>query len=405
MSATAMSAAGLGQLRTPGTVRFGVGAIASLGNLAASLGDRVTICTDPYLASGPQVAEATRLLRAAGLHVDVLDAAVAELPGDTVANAVTIARSQRPDCLIGLGGGSSLDLAKLVSLGLRYDGPPNLYYGENQIPGPVLPIIGVPTTAGTGSEVTPVAVLFDDSLGIKVGISSRHLIPRGAICDPELTLGAPAHVTAHAGIDALAHAIEAYTANLRHDWTTLDARVFVGKNSLSDTFALSAVRHIAPFLTRAINDDLEARTHVLNGSLRAALAFGTAGTAAAHALQYPLGARTNTPHGLGVGLLLPYVMQFNRDSRQAEFEKIAEAMGCEEASADAAIATVSTLTRQIRLPNTLADIGVAFDELESLAKDALTIDRLVSNNPRELTLPGAVSILEAAWFGDISRVA
>jgi alcohol dehydrogenase len=404
MKAPPPQAAGIGQLRAPGTVRFGIGSHASLGRLASSLGERITICTDARLANGPHVARATRVLRAAGLTVSVLDAAAPELPIDVIEAAVGVARGQRPDCLVGLGGGSCLDLAKLVSLGLSHDGPASLYYGENQVPGPVLPTIGVPTTAGTGSEVTPVAVLFDAELDLKVGISSGHLIPRAAICDPELTLGAPTHVTAHAGIDALAHAIEAYTAMVREDWKSIDSRVFVGKNTLSDTFALSAVRHIAPHLATAIEDNLGARSHVLEGSLRAALAFGTAGTAAAHALQYPLGAKTRTPHGLGIGLLLPYVMAFNRPAREPELARIADAMGCEEKSADAAIAAVASLAREIGLPASLKDIGVAREDLEPLAEGALTIDRLVSNNPRELTLAGAVSILEAAWFGDISRV-
>jgi alcohol dehydrogenase len=395
----------LGMLRAPATVQFGVGACSVLGDVAKQLGERVTICTDPQLAAGPHVDKVAGILRAKGLTVSVLDAAVPELPLNVIDSAVAAARALRPDCLIGLGGGSSLDLAKLVALGLAHDGPPDQFYGENAVPGPVMPIIGVPTTAGTGSEVTPVAVLSDPNLALKVGISSPYLIPRAAVCDPDLTMGAPRHVTAHAGIDALGHAIEAYTAIARTDWDELGGKVFVGKNLLSDTLGLSAVRCIAPHLIHALDDSKAARSQVLEGSLRAALAFGTSGTAAAHALQYPLGARTKTPHGLGIGLLLPYVMRFNRVVRADELSAVAEAMGCQEHTADAAIDAVAALAAEIGLPATLAELDLEYSELPALAGQALGIGRLVANNPRTLDLVGATSILNAAWHGDLSLVA
>ena len=395
---------GIGALRCPGVVLFGSGVSSALGRLVGQYGERVLVCTGPALATGPHVAHVVTTLREAGLKVSVLDAAVPELPLDVVLEAVSEARPLRPDCLVGLGGGSCLDLAKLVSLGLTTDEPFDSFYGERKVAHPVKPVIGVPTTAGTGSEVTPVAVVADPDQEMKVGISSEHLIPRAAVCDPALTLGAPPTVTAHAGIDALAHAIEAFTAKPRSTWADAEDRVFVGKNLLSDPLALAAVSRIAPHLQDAISDSPTARKQVLEGSLCAALAFGTAGTAAAHALQYPLGTRTKTPHGLGTGVLLPYAMRFNREVRAAELGAIAQAMGCEEHSADAAIDAVVELGHSIGLPRSLAELGLSRDELPTLADQAIGITRLVSNNPRTLDRDGALTILEAAWYGDIKRI-
>ncbi len=396
--------AGIGVLRCPEVVLFGNGVSSALGRIAAQFGQRILVCTDPVLAAGPHVAHVVDVLRSAGLTVSVLDAAVPELPLETAVRAVSDARPRRPECLVGVGGGSCLDLAKLVALGLTAGDQFEDYYGERRVPHRPLPVIGVPTTAGTGSEITPVAVVSDPRQAMKVGISSEFLIPRAAVCDPALTLGAPPTVTAHAGIDALAHAIEAFTAMPRSSWEAVQDRVFVGKNLLSDPLALTAVSRIAPRLREAIDDSPSARSSVLEGSMCAALAFGTAGTAAAHALQYPIGARTKTPHGLGVGMLLPYVMRFHRGVRAAELTEIAKAMGCDEHNADAAIDAVVRLVREIGLPASLAELGLSREELPAIADQALGITRLVSNNPRPLDHDGAMAILEAAWHGDVMRI-
>jgi alcohol dehydrogenase len=268
--------------------------------------------------------------------------------------------------------------------------------------------VAIPTTAGTGSEVTPVAVLTDPEAVLKVGISSRRLIPTYALVDPTLTYGCPPSVTGHAGIDALAHAVEAFTAARRQLPPGSEA-VFVGKNSLSDAFALMAVRQIAPHLVAAQRDEPDARAAVAYGSLCAGLAFGTAGTAVAHALQYPIGARTHTPHGLGTGLLLAYAMRFNRPARVAELAAIAHAMGVardehdDERAADDAVSAVAELATAVGVPSSLAELRIAEDELPALARQALTVSRLVVNNPRELGEPQLLEILRAAWRGELAR--
>jgi alcohol dehydrogenase class IV len=396
----------LGVMRAPREVLFGEGIADAAGELAARLADRVLVVTDPTLAAGPAGRRVVASLRSAGLHVEVFDGTVPELPMGVVLEAIRVAVGLAPGCVVALGGGSSIDLAKLVALGIAHGDDLRDFYGEERVPGPVVPMLAIPTTAGTGSEVTPVAVLTDPDAVLKVGISSRHLIPTLAAVDPTLTHGCPPMVTAHAGIDALAHAIEAYTA-ARRALPPATRAVFVGKNALSDALALRAVTAIAPHLLAAQRDDPAARASVSYGSLCAGLAFGSAGTAVAHALQYPIGARTHTPHGLGTGLLLAYAMRFNRPVRVAELAAVARAMGAcaaddDERAADEAIAAVAELARAVGVPASLAELGIADEELPELARQALSVSRLIDNNPRELGEAELEEILRAAWRGSLS---
>jgi alcohol dehydrogenase class IV len=397
-----------GFMRAPREVAFGAGVADATGEFARRLANRVLVVTDPTLAAGEAVRGVLASLRSQGLEAELFDGTVPELPMDTVLGAIRSATRSVPQCVIGLGGGSSIDLAKLVALGVVHGDDLRLFYGEEQVPGPVVPVIAIPTTAGTGSEVTPVAVLTDPQAVLKVGISSRHLIPTYAVVDPTLTHGCPPSVTAYAGIDALAHAVEAFTAAHRQLPPGTTA-VFVGKNSLSDAIALQAVRHIAPHLLAAQRDEPEARAAVAYGSLCAGLAFGTAGTSVAHALQYPIGARTNTPHGLGTGLLLAYGMRFNRPVRLAELAAIGRAMGVsrdvddDEPAAEEAIAGVAELASAVGLPANLAELGVGEEELPELSRQALGVTRLIVNNPRQLGEEELLQILRAAWRGELAR--
>jgi alcohol dehydrogenase len=394
-------------MRAPREVVFGAGVADATGEFARRLADRVLVVTDPTLAAGEAGRRVLASLRSEELDVELFDGTVPELPMDTVLEAIRLAARASPQCVVGVGGGSSIDLAKIVALGVTHGDDLRSFYGEEQVPGPVAPVIAIPTTAGTGSEVTPVAVLTDPEAVLKVGISSRHLIPTYAVVDPTLTYGCPPSVTGHAGIDALAHAVEAFTAARRQLPPGSNA-VFIGKNSLSDAFALVAVRHIAPHLVAAHRDEPDARAALAYGSLCAGLAFGTAGTAVAHALQYPIGARTHTPHGVGTGLLLAYAMRFNLPARLAELAAIGRAMGVagdahDDEAAERAIAGVAELAGRVGLPGSLAELGVAEEELAELARLALGVSRLIVNNPRELGEEELLEILRAAWRGELSR--
>jgi alcohol dehydrogenase class IV len=396
-----------GVLRAPREVLFGAGIADAAGEFARRLADRVLVITDATLVGAEAGRRVLEGLRSQGVDVDVFEGTVPELPMDIVLTAIREAVASAPHCIVGLGGGSSIDLAKLVALGVAHGDDLRSFYGEEQVPGPIAPLIAIPTTAGTGSEVTPVAVLTDPAAVLKVGISSRHLIPTYALVDPTLTHGCPPSVTAHAGIDALAHAVEAFTA-ARRQLPPGSTGVFVGKNSLSDPLALVAVRHIAPHLVAAQRDEPDARAAVAYGSLCAGLAFATAGTAVAHALQYPIGARTHTPHGLGTGLLLAYAMRFNRPVRVAELAAIGRAIAVsrdedDERAADAAIAGVAELASVIGIPSSLAELQVAEEELPELARQALGVSRLIVNNPRELGEQDLLEILRAAWRGELAR--
>ena len=398
----------LGVLRGPRQVLFGAGQRHALGTVTAALGSRALVCTDARFGSTREFADLVQLLEGAGVRVTTFTEVLPDVPVHQVTQCAALAARVDPDVVVGMGGGSCLDLAKAVAVVLTHGGQASDYYGELRVPGPVLPVVALPTTAGTGSEVTPVAVLTDPERVSKVGISSPHIIPHTAVCDPELTLGCPPALTASAGADALSHVIEAFTA-VRHPVTPALAteRVFVGKNELTDTFALLGVRLIAGSLHRAWShpDDVAAREAMMLGATAGGFALGSAGTAAAHAIQYPVGALTHTPHGVGVGALLPYVMEFNRPARVAEMAAIALAMGAQadaspEELADEAIDRVAALLTSVGIPSTLADLGLPADRLRWTAEQAMGAARLVANNPRPLDVDTLEAIIRAAHAGD-----
>ncbi|WLS10956.1 iron-containing alcohol dehydrogenase (plasmid) [Shinella sumterensis] len=390
-----------GTLRAPRELLFGAGQRHALGSVAATLGRRALVVTDTRLAADADFRALVGQLEAAGLAVLIDSSTLPDVPVEQAVASAENARIFRPDLVIGIGGGSCLDMAKCVALLLAHGGRPQDYYGEHTVPGPVLPLIAIPTTAGTGSEVTPVAVLSDSERSLKVGISSPHLIPTVSICDPELTLSCPPGLTAIAGADALTHAIEAFTAIRRDPVPGLALqRVFVGKNALSDHFALSAIRLLWQGLEAACKDgaDQAAREKVMLGATLAGLAFGVAGTAAAHAIQYPVGALTHTAHGLGVACLMPYVMTWNRPAIGPELAEIADAAGLD--GPEDVIPALAALFERIGIPVTLRDLGLAEDRIDWVAEQSSGIARLIQNNPRPLNPQEMRSLVAAAHGGD-----
>ncbi|WP_299844821.1 iron-containing alcohol dehydrogenase [uncultured Jannaschia sp.] len=392
-----------GTIRAPRELIFGSGQRHALGRVAASLGKRALIVTDARLATDDAFLDMIADIEAAGLAVQVAGDTQPDVPVATTLEGAEAAREFAPDLVIGIGGGSCLDMAKSLALLLTHGGHPRDYYGEFLVPGPVLPLIAVPTTAGTGSEVTPVAVLSDDERQLKVGVSSPHLIPTVAICDPDLTASCPPGLTAIAGADALTHAIEAFTA-IRRDPVPGIAqdRVFVGKNAISDQFALEAIGLLWTGLEAACGDgaDAAARAEVMMGATLAGLAFGVAGTAAAHAIQYPVGALTHTPHGAGVACLMPYVMAWNAPAIGGELDRMAGVMGV--ADGEQVIPAISDLFGRIGIPATLETLGLEEDRLDWVAEQSCGIARLIQNNPRPLELPDMRRLVGAAFRGDLA---
>ncbi len=394
-----------GTIRSPRELIAGVGQRKVLGLVAKRLGQRALVVTDQRLAGDAHFQSLIVDLEKNGLAVRIESGTLADVPAESTVLAADAARDFAPDLVIGVGGGSCLDMAKCLALLLSHGGQPEDYYGELKVPGPVLPLIAIPTTAGTGSEVTPVAVLSDLQRSLKVGISSPELIPTVAICDPELTLTCPPGLTAIAGADALTHAIEAFTAVRRPVTPGLtQERVFVGKNDLSDQFALMAISLLWRGLEAAYTDgnNLEARAQVMQGATFAGLAFGVAGTAAAHAIQYPVGAVTHTAHGAGVACLMPWVMEWNRPNIGVELQQMAGAMGLADAAQ--VIPAISALFARIGIPVTLAALGLAEDQLDWVAEQSCGIERLIQNNPRPLDRSDMRKLLSAAYSGDASLI-
>ncbi|RDV03399.1 iron-containing alcohol dehydrogenase [Undibacter mobilis] len=402
-----------GTLRTPRHLVFGAGQRQALSGYAKALGSRPLVVTDERLGADPEFLRLISSLMQAGLQVRVFDGTIAELPMECIAAAVDAGKAHGADLVIGIGGGSCLDAAKVAAVLLTHGGKAADYYGEFKVPGPVLPLISVPTTSGTGSEVTPVAVITDPDRAVKVGIASPHIISHTAICDPELTYSCPPGLTAVSGADALTHAIEAFTAIRREPTGSIvHEHVFLGKNVLSDNYALLAISHIAASLKRAYDDgdDTQARERLMLGATMAGLAFGTAGTAAAHAVQYPVGAMTHTPHGAGVAVMMPYVMEFNRGHCEPELAEIGKAMGLDRAErtmseqAGATIDAVEKLFASIGIPKTIADLGVVQSQLGLVAEQAMGSARLIKNNPRLIELSTMANLVEAAFAGDRARL-
>jgi alcohol dehydrogenase class IV len=399
-------AGSFGLLRLPDSIVFGDGSRTSIAPTVAALGHRALVICDPFLSTAEAFTALLADLEALDVTVTVDTQVVPELPVTVVEDAIERAKTTNPQVIVGFGGGSALDLAKLIALGLAHGTPLNRFYGENLVPGPVTPLVAVPTTSGTGSEVTPVAVLADPDRELKVGISSPYLIPKAAVVDPRLMVGAPAAVTASAGADALVHAIEAYTANNHAPAWGEQLPVFVGENLLSSTLALEAIRLIGLSLRDAVRDgeDFEARSRMAYASLLAGMAFGSAGTHLSHAIQYPVGALTHTPHGLGTGMLLPYVMQALLPTDAHRLADVAGALGVAadstQESAQNAIDEVAAIMADIGLPGDLAAIGVTEPDLPRVVELSLTVRRLVTNSVLDPTEENLLRIVRAAFSGD-----
>jgi alcohol dehydrogenase len=372
----------------------------------------VAFVADPFLAGTEPFRTVVAATERAGARTIVMTDVPAELPVAAVEASAAVLAEFAPDVIVGYGGGSALDAAKLVALLLTHAGPLDRYYGENAVPGPVIPVVAVPTTAGTGSEVTPVAVVSDPRRELKVGVSSPYLIPAFAVVDPALSVSAPPSVTAHAGIDAFVHAVESFTAVGTGGVGEAVLPVFLGSNVMIEPLALEAAGLIFRALPRALAqpEDRDAREDMARASLLAGMAFGSGGTHLSHAMQYPIGALTHTPHGLGTGMLLPYVLQACLPALSGRLVRIGvalgvEAEGGERVRAQAAVDAVAQLCRRIGLPESLAELGVSHTDRDRVVSLSLQARRLVGIAPVPADEALVGRIFDAALAGDRSRLA
>ncbi len=354
---------------------------------------RAFIVTDAILVKAGLLAQTAEPLTAGGVVFESFDRTTPEPGVELVRECVAAARAFNPDVVIGLGGGSNMDTAKLVSMILAHGGDPLDYTGDCRIPGPVKPLICIPTTAGTGSEVSAAAVFTDTAQHMKVSCLSPFLRPAFAIVDPLFTVSCPPKVTADSGIDALTHAIEAFCAvdNDAFPLPSGEKTVYQGKNPMADLMAREAIVLVGKFLKRAVKDgtDLEARDGMALAATLGGLAFSNAGVALVHAMEYPVGGAVHVSHGAGNGLLLPYVMRFNLEKRVELTRQIGWFLGLmprpsetDEDGAEAALRAVEQLRADIGIPLRLRDIGVTEEMLPGFAAKAFAIKRLMRVNPR-----------------------
>ena len=378
---------------TAASIQFGAGKIAELGNMArAAMGTRVMLVSDPGLVQLGMVAQAVEILENAGLDVVVFPDVQADPPEAIIHSAVEMARLGKVEGIIGLGGGSSLDVAKLVAvLALGHETLAEMY-GVGNVKGPRLPLILVPTTSGTGSEVTMVSIVTTGA-SEKMGVVSPVILPDVALLDPELTYGLPPHITAATGIDAMVHAIEAY------------ASASPNNNPISRNLACEALRLMGGALERAVQDgdDRDARADMLLGSMMAGQAFANSPVAAVHALAYPIGGHYKVPHGLSNALVLPHVLRFNAVTAPTPYADLAphvfpemEGMGTQEAAA-AFAEGMEALSKRCGLQQGLREMGIEREALPMMARDAMNQTRLLVNNPREVDQSAALQIYEAAY--------
>lgn len=381
------------QFHTTPSVIFETGAAARIANIIKSrLGNKLLFITDPGLNELGLCNPTRKSLINAGCEVSVFSDVEADPSQNTVMAAVAAGQRAAVTGVIGFGGGSSLDVAKVAALLLGSGENLDEAWGVNQAKGPRLPLALVPTTAGTGSEVTPVAII---TVGAeeKRGVSSPVILPDIAILDPELTIGLPATITAATGIDAMVHAIEAYASKNANN------------NPISKTLARQALQLLGANIETVVRDghNIEARSAMLLGSLLAGQAFANSPVAAVHALAYPLGGIFHIPHGLSNALVLPHVLRFNASATNVYAEIAADAFPALAKIADASqrtngfINALADLSGRLGMTTRLRDAGVGKQALEKMAAEAMKQQRLLVNNPREVTQINALNIYEKAW--------
>ena len=400
---------------TTSDIVFGAGCLGELGALARQSGiRRALLVTDRGIAARGMHQPACESLEAAGVRVTVYEQVVADPPTEVVLEATMLGLREGCDGVIGFGGGSSMDTAKLVAVLLCEEQALDAMYGVDHVRSSRKALIQVPTTAGTGSEVTMVAVVTTGA-NTKQGVVSRTLLADRVLLDPELTVSMPSEVTAATGIDAMVHAIESYTS----------ARL---KNPVSDMFAREALRLLASNIARAVKtpSDLEARGAMLLGAMYAGQAFANAPVGAVHALAYPLGGNYHIPHGLSNSLVLPHVLRFNAPAAESMYRELLPivlgdraAPGSNAAQSSSTTHSSSTtqslstaqsstaaeqlaahcfsLAGELGLPTRLRELAIPQTDLPKLARESMLQQRLLVNNPRHVTEADALVLYEQAY--------
>ncbi len=370
---------------------FGPGSIKTIAQELQEIAcDNLFIVTDPGIVKAGLVEILENVLKENNVKFSRFDQVEADPRYELVEEVTQLYIDSKASAVIGIGGGSAQDIAKGVSVRVNNDGPFRKYVGTNLIPNKGVPLILIPTTAGTGSESTTVAIYSDNQEKLKVGVASPYLLPSVALLDPELTLGVPPAITAATGMDALIHAVEAYTS--------------VNATPMSDMLAIEAIRIIVDNIRTAYanGSNLEARTKMLRGSLLAGMAFSVAGVTAVHAFAYPIGAEFHIPHGVANTIMFIPVMEFNYLGNLDRFAQLADFMGLSTCGKDKrtraldALEAIRTLALDLNVPQQLSDYGVKKEDVPALSEAVLLVTRLLNNNPRKVTYKDAEAIYTKA---------
>jgi alcohol dehydrogenase len=378
------------EFQTVADIRFGAGCLAELPALIVSkfAAKKVLLVTDQGLRRAGIIDPLLHSLQAAKLEVEVFDQVLADPPESVILAAADKAKGV--DLIIGMGGGSSMDTAKLAAIVCMDQQTLQTMYGVNMVTSARKPLIQIPTTAGTGSEVTPISVVTTGE-STKAGVVSPVLYADMAILDPTLLLALPAHITAETGIDAMVHAIEAYTSKIK-------------KNPISDHLAIKALTLLAEHLPGAYEEgaSLEHRGGSMLGAMLAGQAFANAPVAGVHALAYPLGGLYHLAHGLTNALMLPHVLHFNLDAAVESYAELAEILvpacsGDTRSKAMLFIEFMTTLCQKLGLNKPLREMGIPQSGLSELAEQAMLQTRLLQNNPKDIELADALAIYQRAW--------
>ena len=376
-------------LLQPQKIVFGTGCIETFTEDYKKMGlQRLMVLTAPPIL--PLIEEPLASLKAAGVSIEIFQNILAEPTVNDFKKILEAARQFKADSVVGIGGGSVLDVTKLVAAFLNSDQQVEDCFGTGFIKRKGLWFACLPTTAGTGSEVSPNAILLDERDHLKKGIVSPYLIADAAYVDPKLTWTVPSKVTADTGMDALTHCIEAYTNKFAHPSV--------------DIYALQGIRLIAANLEKAVKNgkDVEAREALAFGSLYGGLCLGPVNTAAVHALSYPLGGEFHIPHGLSNAILLPSVMKFNMPANVKRHAEVTIALGCEpgkndEETAQRGVEFIYRLAEAVGIPKKLTDLGIPQTAVPGMAKAAMQVQRLLKNNPREVTEQDALDIYNSLY--------
>ena len=378
---------------TVSDIEFGAGFSSNLGKIISKMGLRKAfIVTDSGILAHGLMDKALSDLNKLKISYEIFSKVTADPPEEIVLDACNRLILSKCDLVVGFGGGSSMDVAKIIAILAKEKQTLAEMYGVDNIVGTRLPLIQIPTTAGTGSEATMVSIITTGRT-TKAGAVSRVLLADKIILDPLLTLGLPSSITAATGVDAMVHAIEAFTSKRL-------------KNPISNMLALEALKLMSKNIEMAVTDgqNINARSAMLIGAMKAGQAFANAPVAAVHALAYPLGGNYHIPHGLTNSLVLPHVMRFNMDDASKLYSELAhvvlfdqEVPQDEKQASEMLVSYFENLPKRLGLQTTLREMNIPFEDLPRLAEEAMLQQRLLINNPRELNLENALEIYKQAY--------